>query len=133
MSESDFDLQVRKALHDAYHPIGGVFFNNKTGYKGHTHRPFGGPGAGDLIGFVYGLWIEVENKARDGRLEADQRVRRALVTNGGCLYVVCHELGWIVPRSGYDAAIVGMLDSIDSYVMERVGKRKFTRMIDARK
>jgi hypothetical protein len=132
VSESEFELQVRKALHDAYHPIGGVFHNNKTGYKGHTHRPFGGPGAGDLIGFVFGLWIEVENKARLGSLEGEQKVRRALLKKGGCLYVVCHELGWIDPHSIYDRAIVLMLVAIDDHVMLRMGKRKFTRMMEAR-
>ena len=123
MSESAFEVQVRLALHEAYYPYGG-FWNNKTGWSSEgltrNHDPFGGRGAGDLIGCVLGLWIEVENKARAGKLRELQTTRRDLVTKFGGLYVVCKEVG-LTSAIDFDDGFRQVRLTIDGYIMLKVG------------
>ena len=118
MSESVFEVQVRLALNDSYHPFG-VFWNNKTGYSDgemvKNHDPFPGRGAGDLIGCVFGLWIEVENKEQKGKWRELQKVRNTLVTNCGGLYIVCREIGFNC-AGDFDAGFVKLRLAIDKRV-----------------
>ena len=134
MSESAFEVQVRLALHDAYYPYGG-FWNNKTGWSSEgmtrNHDPFGGRGAGDLIGCVFGLWIEVENKARLGKWRNLQITRRDLVTKFGGLYVFCKEVG-LVNVEDLDRGLVFLRNRIDDYLMRRIHVDLWRELLDMR-
>jgi len=123
MSESAFDVMVRQALDAAYHPYG-VFWNNKTGYGEAHHDPFPGRGGGDLIGCVMGLWIEVENKAKTGKLRELQKVRRELLTKCGGLYVVCKELGFNFAGE-FDEGFSRLRQRIDDYILFKFGPNVF--------
>jgi hypothetical protein len=139
MSESAFEVQVRLALNAAYHPYG-VFWNNKTGWSNgvmvKNHDPFPARGAGDLIGCVMGLWIEVENKARNGHWRKLQKVRRDLVVQCGALYVVCHELGYTscnaVLCQEMDMAIIRTCFAIEDHVLVKLGPEMLDKLLDMR-
>jgi len=127
MSESEFDARVRLALHEAYHPFG-TFWNNKTGWSNNglvqNHDPFPGRGGGDLIGCVMGLWIEVENKAKTGKLRELQKVRCELVTKCGGLYVVCKELGFS-STGEFDVGFARIRQRIDDWILFKFGPNVF--------
>jgi len=135
MSESEFDARVRLALHEAYHPCG-TFWNNKTGWSNNglvqNHDPFPGRGGGDLIGCVMGLWIEVENKAKTGKLRELQKVHRELVTKCGGLYVECRELGFNF-AGDFDQGFERVLIRIDIYIRDMFGLEVLDRIVAARK
>jgi hypothetical protein len=131
MSESAFDARVRLALHEAYHPFGG-FHNNKTGWGESHHDPFGGPGAGDLIGCIMGAWVEVENKTRAGKLRELQKFRRNLITKQWHgLYVVCRELGFNF-TTDFDHGIMLVHVAIQNHLRTHLHPNLYTEFLQLR-
>jgi hypothetical protein len=126
MLEQEFEPKLRRALHEHYWPIG-VWENNKTGYHGAHHRQFGGPGAGDLVGRLDGLYIEIETKQIHGRLSAEQLIRRENITRTGCLYVVCQEVGLSMDGE-FDDGFTALCRVIDAHHLKQYGLRRHKAM-----
>ena len=123
MSETAFQVMVRKALDSEYHPYGVVWLND-TGYGASHHAPFPNAGGGDLIGCIMGLWIEVENKAKVGRWRAHQQLRRMLVNQCGGAYLVCKEVG-LTFDGDFDAGITRLCERIDAHALEWLHPKKY--------
>jgi len=106
LNEHDFQLTVRKWLNDRYHPRG-VWWPNTTGYGDSHHDPFGGVGAGDIIGCLCGRWVEIELKVKRGRVSERQAMRRVLVRKCGGVY----EVVWLV--DGWQELLADVLDRVE--------------------
>jgi hypothetical protein len=83
----------------------GCWWLNSAGYELAHRDPFGGRGAGDLIGLLCGRWVEIELKAKRGRLGEMQKLRAGVVRAYGGVYLVVRE--------GNEAQAFAELDAID--------------------
>ena len=91
MTESHFKAEVRLDFSKRYRGRGWMAPND-TGYEQSHHDPFGGPGAGDLIGHLCGRYFEIELKAKRGKLRDLQIVHRDLIRSTGGMYIEARTL-----------------------------------------
>ena len=113
MSESQFKAEVRKDFSLRYRGRG-VLWTNDTGYAESHHDPFGGPGAGDLIGLLCGRWIEIETKTLIGKARSLQLIRRKLVRDRGGIYIEARTLEQI-------HAVLDEIDQPNGAMREELG------------
>ena len=89
MKESQIQDQIRLALGRV---PGLVLWRNNSGvaerHGAMIRFGVGNPGGADLIGLYRGKFLAVEIKTPIGRLSAEQKLFRDLVTNLGGVYVV---------------------------------------------
>jgi hypothetical protein len=79
-----------------------------------------------------GLWIEIENKTKTGRISDAQRRRSDLLSRLSGLYVVCRECG-VVTGDPDDLGFVETRMIIDNHVCELLGSYALDTIVAHRK
>lgn len=126
MSESQFDANVRLWLHRRYFPWG-IFENNKTGYGEAYHAPFGGRGGADIVGHLWVLHVEIENKSKRGKLRTEQKMRQARLNKPWSgIYLVCRETCSIF--NGVDEGFIAMCGQLESHFIQWLGNDRLEQM-----